>query len=229
MHDIVYVLRKGIAGDELRYSLRSLANFPHGKVVFIGGVPEIAIPDIMIPLEQRGVSVYQKTRYTIAQACKHPEISENFWLFNDDFFVMRKADFAEAYYDRTLYRRIQQIKRAREGLTSLYTVELERTRAELQEAKLKTINYETHTPMLINKAKMLEALGAFPRSALVRSVYGNYWHVGGEQLADPKISSLDVEPKGHTLFLSTNDDSFAGGRVGEIIRDAFPEKCDYEI
>ena len=37
MKDIVYFVKDTDTNEELRYSLRSLANFPHGKVWFYGG------------------------------------------------------------------------------------------------------------------------------------------------------------------------------------------------
>lgn len=36
-YDAVYILKNDIDPSELRYSLRSLENFPHGKVWFFKG------------------------------------------------------------------------------------------------------------------------------------------------------------------------------------------------
>lgn len=231
MHDIVYVLRNGIDDtEELRYSLRSLVNFPHGKVWFFGGTPEGFTPDNAVAFEQKGISAWSKTRYTIEQACKTSEVTENFWLFNDDFFIMQKVEApADAFYDRTLYRRIMEIRKKLGGATNLYTLELERTREILQAARKKTYNYETHLPMLINKGEMLKALERYEKSALVRSLYGNDHAVGGVQMADCKISSSAIAPSSDAVFLSTNEESFNAGKIGEYIRSIFTEPSRYEI
>lgn len=230
-YDIVYVLRNDIDNtDELRYSLRSLVNFPHEKVWFFGGDPAGFRPDGKVPCEQRGVSVWQKTRWTIEQICKTPEVSENFWLFNDDFFIMHNVEApADAYYDRTLYQRNAEIRKNRLGGWSLYTVQLEQLRAALLDDKRKTYNYETHIPMLINKEKMLKVTRLYPRVALVRSIYGNYYNVGGLQMKDCKISTPNIEPSPDAVFLSTDEVSFASGKVGEYIRSQFNEPSIYEI
>ena len=52
MKDIVYFVKDTKINEELRYSLRSLKNFPHGKVWFYGGCPEGLKPDYHIKIEQ---------------------------------------------------------------------------------------------------------------------------------------------------------------------------------
>ena len=62
-HDIVYLLRNDIAGEELRYSIRSVVqNFPYRKIVFVGGKPEGIEPDIYIPDIQEGKTKAQRSR-----------------------------------------------------------------------------------------------------------------------------------------------------------------------
>ena len=43
-----------------------------------------------------------------------------------------------------------------------------------------------------------------------------------------KIVDRDEEPDPGSVLLSTNDGSFAEGRVGEFIRETFTRKCRYE-
>ena len=126
--DIVYILKKDIQSDELRYSLRSLKNFPHDKVWFFGGIPEDLKPDRAVYVEQRGTTTWAKVRNTIELVCRTREVSDDFWLFNDDFFVMKPVDEWTPKYDRTLYRRVEQIKSRHNGAGSLYTAQLEITR-----------------------------------------------------------------------------------------------------
>ena len=226
--DIVYILRNGIDGDELRYSLRTLKHIPHDKVWFFGGMPSGLKPDRQVVLQQKGVSVWQKVSWTIEQVCKNEEVSDDFILFNDDFFVMKPVDELPPYFDGTLYKRSQQIRKKRKGQHSIYEQQLMFVREALMSEHKKTYNYAVHVPMVINKAKALEVLGTYKRAYMFRSLYGNHWNIGGEQLADCKISKLETEPNAEAVFLSTTEQSFADGKVGEYIRSQFTEACEYE-
>ena len=74
--DIVYILKNdiGTGSDELRYSLRSVAeNFPVRYVWFVGGVPEGFKPDKTIKHEQRGGTKWERAKSSLIEACKNKE------------------------------------------------------------------------------------------------------------------------------------------------------------
>lgn len=224
--DIVYILRNGIQGEELRYSLRSLENLPHDRVWFFGGEPEGLVPDEQVTLLQKGISNWEKVCWTLTQICNNEAVSENFYLFNDDFFVMKPVKEIPPYYDGTLLKRIDQLK-MRTGGFSLYMNELEKVRELLLEEGKKTYNYAVHVPMVINKDKAIEVLRKYPRIAMFRSLYGNYWNIGGRQMKDCKITD-STKPSKDAKFLSTTEHSFESN-VGDYIRGVFGEKCKYEV
>ena len=229
MNDIVYILKEDIEPNELRYSLRSVCeNFPYNKVWFYTGKPEGITPDEYVPHYQKGVAVWQRTTNTVEAICKNNKITEDFWLFNDDFFIMKPVEDMPTYYDRTLWRRIQQIEQKRQGLHSLYSTQLRLTRDALQDMGCRTFNYAVHMPMLINRKKGLELIHRYPNLCMFRSVYGNVYKVGGEQHEDVKINNLGKKPDADCDFLSTGDKAFAKGEVGRFIRERFPNKCKYE-
>lgn len=90
-YDIVYFVKSDVFNEELRYSLRSVeANWPYFRVWFCGGCPDGIKPDIMMRLNQQGLNKWEKVRNSIITVCENNEITEDFWLFNDDFFVMKK-------------------------------------------------------------------------------------------------------------------------------------------
>lgn len=229
MYDIVYILKSDVAPDELRYSLRSVCeNFPYNKVWFYCGKPEGITPDEYVPFNQRGVMVWEKTTSTIEAICKNKNITEDFYLFNDDFYIMKPVEDMPIYYDRTLYRRIQQIEKRRKGAGSLYSAQLRITREVLQDNGYKTFNYAVHMPMLINRKKALEVIRAYPNLHMFRSVYGNVCDVGGEQHADVKIADRNRKPPKDCDFLSTGDLPMTETEVGRYIIERFPDKCKYE-
>lgn len=226
--DIVYILRNDIAGDELKYSLRSLKNLPHDKVWFFGGTRDDLKPDRQVALAQKGVSTWQKVCWTIEQVCKNKEVSDDFYLFNDDFFIMKPVEEVPYMYHGTLLKRINNIRGKMDGVGSLYSHNLAMTREMLMQIHKKTYNYAVHVPMKINKEKALYVLQNFKRVLMFRSVYGNYYNVGGKNIKDCKIIDNTIPDKDVT-YLSTTETSFSQEPVGEFIRNAFPNKCEYEV
>lgn len=229
-YDIVYFVKSDVFNEELRYSLRSVeANWPYFRVWFCGGCPDGINPDIMMRLNQQGLNKWEKVRNSIIKVCENNEITEYFWLFNDDFFVMknRKADF-EPQYNGRIADYIEQIKKEHHGSHSEYTVRLLKTIEVLENAGRGTLNYEVHKPMLINRYKALEVLDKFPEVGGFRSLYGNYWQIGGENRHDMKIKELGTFDWEDWEFLSTADKSFREGDVGKYIKGKFNKISRFE-
>ena len=227
--DIVYILKNNVEPEELRYSLRSIEkNFPHGKVWFYGGCPQGIVPDEYVFLTQRGGCSWEKVRNTIEQVCLNDDITKDFWLFNDDFFVMKKVTKIEPMVQGTLAYRIQKIRNSHNG-DSGYSRQLQKTLATLKADGLDRLDYALHVPMLINRKKALEVIRRYRDVPMFRSLYGNYYHIGGILMDDVKIQNIKEEPNKDAKFLSTNDGSFEVGLVGDYIRKQFKEPCRYEV
>lgn len=229
--DIVYILKNNLDDTELIYSIRSVCqNFPFRNIWFAGGTPQHVSADGYLPMKQDGGNKWFKVTNTIKRICKVQDISDDFWLFNDDFFIMRPCTTSlPPLLDGTIERRINEIKNRQPQPMSKYAEQLFFTEKLLKSFGYDTLNYAVHTPMLINKNKALNTIYKFPNSPMFRSLYGNQHRIGGTLIEDVKIYNLDQKPTGDEYLLSTTDDSFREGRVGKYIRDAFPEKCKYEI
>lgn len=222
--DVVYILKKDVQPDELRYSLRTVEkNFPHGRIFFFCGRPEGIKPDAFVPFEQLGATKWEKATSTYRKICDS-DVTDDFWLFNDDFFIMERITELPYMYRGTLKERIDDL-RVRHG-NSGYCMNLEGARLELESLGFESLDYALHIPMLINKQKAIETLNTF-RSPMFRSLYGNYAKVGGIKADDVKIYSAGLPQPGQAL-LSTSDASFKHGRVGKIIRDKFSERSQWE-
>lgn len=224
MKDIVYFVKETKTNEELRYSLRSLKNFPHGKVWFYGGCPCDLNPDKHIYVEQDQPTKWANIFKMFKMACKNKEISKDFWLFNDDFFIMKPVKEGPNYYDDDLYKRVVTLEDNYGGFTP-YSQQLRYTLQELESMGCTTINYAVHTPMLINKEKGCELCNII-NGPMIRCAYGNYFKIGGTNHRDCKIDSIEKLYKDDD-YLSTNDKSFSG-RVGEQIKEIFKDKCKYE-
>lgn len=229
MNDIIYFLKDG-QNEELRYSLRSVAkNFPHDRVIFYGGCPIGIQPDIYVPIEQNQPSKWQNVRMMIEQACSNDEISENFWLFNDDFFVMRQITDLRPRHQGKIIDHINDVE-TKHGSATPYTQLL---RHQLETIKkfmnpYDALDYALHMPMLINRKKALTMLKAFPNEPMFRSLYGNHQKLGGIQVEDCKFGTIREPKNKDSEFLSTSDEAFIGHDIGEYIRQQFTEPSRWE-
>lgn len=225
MYDIVYFLKDTDKNEELRFSLRSLKNFPHGKVWFYGGCPDGLKPDYHIEVAQDQPTKWANIFKMFKMACLNEAITKSFWLFNDDFFIMKPVKKGPNYYCGDLYKRVVTLEDKHNGITP-YSQQLRYTLQELEGMGCTTINYALHTPMLINRKKG-EELAKIIDGPMIRCAYGNYFKVGGENHTDFKIDSI-TKPYKDGDYLSTNDKSFRYGVVGQQIREIFSNKCKYE-
>lgn len=225
-HDIVYILRKDIDPYELTYSLRSLKNFPHGKVWFVGGQPKGLKPDGRIRHEQSGRNKWSQIESSMWKVIENDEVTDDFFLFNDDFFIMKpfEGEFVN-YIDGTLSERIEELH-SELGLTA-YCRTLLKVNQELKYLRAPTKNFEVHLPMLVNKEGMAKAIKEIS-SPQMRSAYGNFCRVPFVQHKDVKVYDMETVPE-NPDFLSTNDETFKLGKVGEYIRQTFNEPSRFEV
>ncbi|MBR0403099.1 glycosyltransferase family 2 protein [Candidatus Saccharibacteria bacterium] len=232
-YDVVYFVKDGPTNDELTYSLRSLEkNWHYKNVWFCGGCPANLKPDKHFKVNQNGASKWDRVRNMITEICKNDEITENFWLFNDDFFILKPAtENMPPQYNSDLISYIERIEK-KQGASDDYTERLRVTANTLNGLGKTIFNYEVHKPMLVNRKKALEVLDKFPDTPGFRSLYGNYWEIGGENKHDMKLKVLqyskmsDVENTWD--FLSTSDTSFHDGVAGDFIRKRFYQKSGFE-
>lgn len=231
-YDVVYLLKDTPQNEELVYSLRSVVeNFPHKRVVFCGGKPKNLEPDLHIVAEQGMPSKWENTRKMLRQIADDDRISEDFWLFNDDFFVLRpKNDSMPPQYYGTIQEVIEKTERNFHRPID-WTRRLKHLIATLEAEGKGTLNYAVHKPMLINRAKLAEVLDKFPDEPMTRALYGNYYEIGGIDSTDMKVKVQNYNIKKvveNWDFVSTQDDSFATGNIGEYLRGRFSIPSRFE-
>ncbi len=233
-YDIIYFLKNDPVNEELRYSLRSVEkNWEYRDVWFYGGCPTALRPDHHVPANQSAASKFERVRDMMRLACQNNEITEDFWLFNDDFFVLQPVTQKMVpQYNGNLYERIVRIEERHGQAATIYTKRLRHLVKTLKKAHKGCLNYAVHKPMLINRAKMLEVLDRFPDEPMLRALYGNYWEIGGENRHDMKIELVDYDRMDMVdwswEFVSTSDISFESGVVGRYLRTKFNERSRFE-
>lgn len=240
--DVVYIVRPGDRNDELRYSLRSLANLPHDRVWIVGHRPPWVTNVTHVVAEQGGYKHANTWRAWLTIAA-HDGISDEFVLFNDDMFVMHPVDRVPLWWREPLDVWVDRWARCgvRGYARAMSTVKL------LADAGVDVAGgkaWELHTPMPARKEALVAAveaalsLGSGIELASMlskRTWYANHARLVGEQGNDCKIrSDQEWQQAGGAAevsswpFLSTDDASFARSQVGEYIRARFPTPCVYE-
>jgi len=96
------------------------------------------------------------------------------------------------------------------------------------------LSYHLHVPMPMNRSSRLKIKTVadinLPHNKGLqwRTLYGNYFAVGGEHIDDVKHRWREDIPGVVDKFLSTNDKTFNNSSTGALIRRTFAEPCRYE-
>ena len=230
-YDIVYFVKDEPENEELRYSLRSVErNMPHRNVWIYGGKPRGIEPDRHVKTNQTEPTKWARVQSMLRQVCANDEITENFWLFNDDFFIMEPFnENSEPTYNTELRKYIARLE-TKYGQITPWTKQLRHLAYTLESAGKGTLNYAVHKPMLINRKKAMVVLEKFPEEPMFRALYGNYYAIGGRNEHDRKVKVIDYPVEKITSWktISTDDNSFTYGPVGSYIRGTFTKKSRFE-
>lgn len=237
MLDIVIPVKEAMINEELRYTLRSIcAYFPHNKIWIVGYKPPWLNGDVNHISGNNAVgNKYLKVVSNHLITAKHPMISEDFYLFNDDFFVLRPVYNFEDFYRCPIDDSIERLLKHTNGVESTYLKSLITTKEILQNLGIKEpLDYGLHIPIRINKKKWLEAWKAQQKYNLankivhMRTIYGNLYKIAKKQMDDVKIITLDKEPDPNWYYTSTVDSSFISGAVGAYVKARFEKMCKCE-
>ncbi len=228
--DAVYICRNG-DNEELRYSIRSIIeNMPHDNVWVVGGKPEWYSGKYLEVFQDN--KKYENARKNLMAIALSPDISDDFILMNDDFFVINKIDSPPYWYTGSIKSRVEMIKKLRIPNSSYIRLLTATRNAIIDMGIEEPLDYELHIPMIMNKAKLLPLLNS---EALWRSAYGNAYGVGGTIHEDIKVyGQITIEGRHGTAidletepFLSGSDASFPL-LLDQVLADRFPNKSIYE-
>lgn len=226
--DVVYPLKRSDGpDDELRYSLRSLKNLPHGRVFLIGGRPAWA-DNITHIVPEPGITKYKDAAANIRAACESDLVSDPFILMNDDFFVMRPIDQVPVL-NRGRSVDVEADYEARYP-RSAYLTGMRATRQHLESLGYHDpLSFALHVPIVVHKQMLLKAmdLGAEFPVWHIRTAYGALAMLEGETIQDVKVNQI-YRSIPDSVFVSTSDRVFTGGKAGRQIRSRFPRIGPYE-
>lgn len=224
--DIVYFVKDGTMNEELRYSIRSVAmNMPHKRVWIFGGCPQNIVPDVRVRVTQTGKTKWDKVHNMYKMVCENKEITDNFIMFNDDFFVMKPTDHIDTLYRCSLADHIKILEPTKPSAYSRLLRDCQETLTG------EPLSYELHTPFIFNKKKLLAMLDSFPGQHCTRTMYGNIYDIGGKRSNDVKIFSVNPPFNfKESRFLSTDDPVVnPNNDVWRWLTKTLNKKSEYEV
>lgn len=234
MIDLVYPLGTGSVWEdnELRYSLRSVEENLNGvrNIYIIGQKPAWLVNVFHLPHPDNSGVPSKNTYLKYRLACEQPDLSENWLLMNDDFFINKPAEAAEwPYYYKGILPTHVRKSRLLALECPVNTVNF------LQKKNLSLLDYRVHCPMIINKQKFLDMPIAENEYGIVntRAVYGNFYEVGGTETKE--IFVFGKKPV-HEINKFLSDKPFfslisMAGRdwaVREYLKTRWPKPSRYE-
>ena len=228
--DIVYFVKDAQTNNELRYSIRSVVkNMPYKRIWIFGGCPYNITPDVHVRAEQNGHSKWENVHNMYQLACSNKELTDNFIMFNDDFYIMQPMSKIIPMYRCTLDEHIALLE-AKFAHSNNYTKILRRCNEELKELGKSRLSYELHVPFIFNKHKLEKLINRFPKQNCTRTLYGNLYSIGGVQSNDVKIFSPkpDFDYKNSPLLSSEDGIDNVNNDAWRYIRQSLREKSGYE-
>lgn len=206
-------------------------NMPHKRVWIFGGCPPNIVPDVRIRVEQQGKTKWDRVRNMFKMACENKELTDNFILFNDDFFIMQPTDRIDPMYRGTLEEYATIIEKNFWNRQTSYTKILRECDAELERLGTTRFAYELHIPFIFNKERVLQIIRDYPNQHCTRTFYGNLYNIEGEKRSDVKVfndrPAFDYK---ESQFLSTDDSVVnINNNVWRYIKKQFDKRSKWEI
>ena len=228
--DFVYICKEGV-NEELKYSIRSVVeSFADSNIWVVGGKPDWYVGNY-IEVHQIHTK-YKNAVENLKKICSSPEISNEFILMNDDFYIIKKINRIENFHSGFLLDKINLYQKLNGN--SQYTRKLSGTYKKLKALGFENpLDYELHVPMVMEKQKLQEVLNKNDQF-LWRSMYGNIFKVGGSEMQDVKVytrgplvfKSYNLDIDNHT-YLSSADSSF-DIIWNNILKIQFKQKTKFE-
>lgn len=242
--DFVYIIKELENNNDLRYSLRSIAKFyPENKVWIVGYKPSWVKNVNYLPVKQ-SEDKWKNSINNILAACECKDISKDFILMNDDFFMIKPLVPIEMIGNTSLGLLTNTIKKYTKK--SPWFDAFPQIQVLLKELNIPEpyYDYEAHLPLQINKKKFLEVMSLpevieFMKTSKIlhkRTLYKNY----------DKPKSITVLPADAKINIAHDDSnkrvdicgwlSVYDGQIGNtkfynlnsMLRINFSKPCIYE-
>lgn len=225
--DFVYICREG-DNEELRYSIRSVCkNTKFSNIWVVGGKPDWYIGN-HLQVSQTS-NKHKNARNNLKKITGFKEISNDFILMNDDFFIMKPVEEIEYYHGGPLIHKVNTFERNEPR--SPYTKLLGDTYDKLVTMGIDNpLDYALHVPMKMNRNNLSKVIKP---GFSIRTLYGNIYNVGGTEIKDVKYHDKRIwanqiaKITEDNVFLSSSDSSF--NKMKNKLQKEFPDASTYEL
>lgn len=222
--DIVYPYRSATDDFELRYSLRSLVNVRHDRVIVAGDKPAITAKSVTYVAVDRIEDRYQSSTLNIVSAIRDADIRGDFTVMHDDIFILRPWTFRHEHRC-SIHEYLSSGHAA-----GHYRERIESTR-NLLTAKgvADPLWFGLHTPTIYNAQRLLDMVEGFAgQNYLLRTLYHNLYPAPSERADDVKAKSWQARTS-ETGILSISDELARSPSFRAWIAARFPDRCEYEL
>lgn len=248
-YDLVYILKQSDINPDLKFSLRSIEKFCTYRKVWIVGYKPSWIKNVeYLPTVQTG-NKWVNSMTNIVAACNCPEISEDFVLMNDDFFIIKTiTDWRKTFnlclntIDEEVKKYKNKQKPSRWQYGFMYAQEL------LDKLKCdKRYNYEYHGPIVFNKQKFLKMLEipeiaeitktskCFHKRSMYKNIYPDLDLPAPRQFSDTKLRlgydllNMFLHESFISVFDDVVDNDIQYPKINAFLYRMFPNKSKYEV
>lgn len=183
-------------------------NLPHRNIFICGDNPEID-DTIYIERNKTGGTRYLDAERNIRLALEDERLSDEFYLFNDDFFILKPIKEVPLYHAGD----IETVIKEKESTikTHAYAVALKNTKRWLEKKGIDDIvAYTLHLPVKMNKQKRLEISDLIMpelekgKQLLTKTIYFNIYPETSCIKKDVKVYGNE-DPKDEVYLSTIND------------------------
>lgn len=238
--DIVIPLGTGSRwrNREIMYSLRSLEKYGNnvGNIFILGSMPSNLQGCIHVPYADEDFPHETSIMRKFLHASKMDRVSENFLMWNDDYFLTDNIDCENYpnYYHMTISERIRG-RRIGDG----YRTSMENCLSVLKKEGKPELFYDIHCPMIYNKSKFIEIMERYSwkvsNGYIIKSLYQNQQPDNNPvimpdlKLYSNLINVQDYYKEIRNRHIFSISDNAITRNFEKFIHELFPNKSKYEL
>lgn len=247
-YDLVYILKQSDINPDLKFSLRSVEKFcTYRKIWVVGYKPNWVRNVEYLPTVQSS-NKWVNSMTNIVAACNCQEISDDFVLMNDDFFMLRNIIDWKKTFNLCLNTIDEEAKKYENKKPSRWQYGFLYAKDLLDKLNCtRRYNYEYHGPIIFNKEKFLKMLEipeiaeitstnkCFHKRSMYKNIYPDLDLPIPRQFSDTKLR-LNYDLLNmflHESFISVFDDVVDNDirypKINAFLYRMFPEKSKYEV
>lgn len=247
-YDLVYIIKQSDINPDLKFSLRSVEKFCNYRNIWIVGYKPNWVKNVnYLPTVQAG-NKWNNSMTNIIAACNCPDISKDFILMNDDFFMIKHIIDWRKSFNLCLNTIDEEAKKYENKKPSRWQYGFFYAKTLLDQLHCeKRYNYEYHGPIVFNKenflkmleipqiAEIIQTTKCFHKRSIYKNIYPDVDLPTPRQFTDTKLR-LNYDLLNmflHESFISVFDDVVDNDvkypKLNAFLYRMFPDKSKYEI